>query len=152
MGDGFRKSLDIVTKGLYFKKIKFKSGSKVFDWEIPKEWNIDDAYISDSNNNKFCEFKKNNLHIVGYSIPINKILNLKELKKNLHFLKKLPKAIPYVTSYYKKRWGFCIKYSEFKKLKTGKYKVHIKSKFKNGNLVIGEKLIKGKSKKEILFS
>ncbi len=152
MGKGFRKSLDIITGGLNFKKIKFKSGTKVFDWKIPKEWNIDDAYISDSNNKKFCEFKKNNLHIVGYSTPINKILNFKDLKKNLYFIKKLPNAIPYVTSYYKKRWGFCIKYSEFKKLKKGKYKVYINSKFTNGNLIIGEKLIKGKSKKEILFS
>lgn len=152
MGEGFRKSLDIVTKGLHFKKIKFKSGTKVFDWEIPKEWNIYDAYISDPTNKRFCEFKKNNLHIIGYSAPINKILNLKELKKNLYFLKKLPNAVPYVTSYYKKRWGFCIKYNEFKKLKKGKYKVYINSKFTNGNLVIGEKLIKGKSKKEMLFS
>ena len=152
MGEGFRKSLDIITKGLHFKKIIFQSGTKVFDWKIPKEWNIDDAYILDPANKKFCEFKKNNLHIVGYSSPVNKILNLKKLKKNLHFLKKLPNAIPYVTSYYKRRWGFCIKYNEFKKLKTGKYKVYINSKFTNGNLVIGEKLIKGKSKKEMLFS
>ena len=89
MGEGFRKSLDIVTKGLHFKRIKFKSGTKVFDWEIPKEWNIYDAYISDPTNKRFCEFKKNNLHIIGYSAPINKILNLKELKKKPLFFKKI---------------------------------------------------------------
>ena len=152
MGSGFRKSLDIITKGLNFKKIKFKSGQKVYDWQIPKEWNIKEGYILDPNNRKLCNFKENNLHVIGYSSAINKILNLDDLKKKLYSLKKLPNAIPYVTSYYKKRWGFCIKYNQLKKLKPGKYKVYINSKFSNGNLVVGEKVIRGKSKKEILFS
>ena len=117
MGKGFRKSLEIITEGLNFKKIKLKTGTKVFDWKIPKEWNIDDGYISNLNNEKFCDFKKNNLHVIGYSTPINKVISFNKLKKNLFYLKKLPHAIPYVTSYYKKRWGFCIQYSEFKKLK-----------------------------------
>ena len=93
----------------YFKKINrdfkiksYRSGNKYFDWKIPLEWNINDAYIQDDNGNKFCEFKKNNLHLVGYSQRINKELSFKELKKKIYFDKLYPNSIPYVTSYYKK--------------------------------------------------
>ena len=122
------------------------------DWKIPLEWSIKEAFIITPNKKKICDFKKNNLHVVNYSEPVKKTLSLNNLKKKLHFIKELPNAIPYITSYYKKRWGFCIKYSEYKKLKKGNYHVYINSKFKNGKLVVGEKLLKGKSKKEILFS
>lgn len=152
MGNGFRKSLKILTKDLNFNFIKIKTNTKVFDWKIPLEWNITDAFILTPKKKKICEFKKNNLHIMGYSTPINKIIDFAELKKNIYYLKKLPTAIPYITSYYKKRWGFSMSYKEYQKLKDGKYKVYINSSLKKGNLVIGEKLIKGKSKKEILFS
>ena len=152
MGIGFRKSLKILTKNLNFNFIKVETNTKVFDWKIPEEWNISDAFILTPKKKKICEFKKNNLHIMGYSIPINKIIDFEELKKNIFYIKKLPEAVPYITSYYKKRWGFGIKYKDYKKLKKGKYKVYINSSFKKGNLIIGEKLIKGKSRKEILFS
>jgi len=152
MGDGFRKSLKILTKDLNFNFIKIKTNTKVFDWKIPEEWNISNAFILTPQKEKICDFKKNNLHIMGYSIPIDKIMSFEELKKNIYYIKKLPEAIPYITSYYKKRWGFSIRYKDYKKLKNGKYKVYVNSSFKKGNLVIGEKLIKGKSKKEILFS
>lgn len=152
MGNGFRKSLKILTKDLNFNFIKIKTNTKVFDWKIPEEWNISNAFILTPQRKKICDFKKNNLHIMGYSIPINKIMSFEELKKNIYYIKKLPEAIPYITSYYKKRWGFSIRYKDYKKLKNGKYKVYVNSSFKKGNLVIGEKLIKGKSKKEILFS
>lgn len=152
MGEGFRESLKILTKNLNFKFIKFKTGTKVGDWKIPLEWNISDAFIIKPDGKKICDFKKNNLHVVGYSQPVKKRLDLKELKKNIYFEKKLPNAVPYVTSYYKKRWGFCMTYDEYKKLQKGKYEIQINSSFTPGELVIGEKLIKGKSKKEILFS
>ena len=91
------------------KILKFKSGKKIFDWKIPQEWIIKDAYIKHiKSNKKFAEFKKNNLHLVGYSMPQKKIIDLKNLKKNIHVLDKIPNAIPYVTSYYKKNWGFCM--------------------------------------------
>ena len=90
------------------KILKFKSGKKVFDWKIPQEWIIKDAYIKHiKSNKKFAEFKKNNLHLVGYSKSQKKIIDLKDLKKKIHVLDKIPNAIPYVTSYYKKNWGFC---------------------------------------------
>jgi aminopeptidase-like protein len=152
-GDGnaetIKKIKKIITK---IRILKFKSGSKVFDWTVPKEWNVKDAYILDPQKKKICDFKKNNLHLVGYSQPIKKNLNLSSLKKYLFSLDKIPDAIPYITSYYDKIWGFCISKNQLKKLKKGNYKVLIDSSFKNGNLIVGEYVKKGKSKKEILFS
>ena len=100
---------------LYIKKyignlnlLKFKSGLKVYDWRIPKEWNVKDAYILDKYNNKIIDFKKNNLHLVGYSTPQNKFLRKSKILKHIHSISKQPNAIPYVTSYYKDYWGFCV--------------------------------------------
>ncbi len=158
-GDGVKKTLNIIKKEFPKLKIKkFKSGTKVFDWNIPEEWNVKDAYIIDKYNNKIIDFKKNNLHLVGYSIPIKKNITKKELFKNLFFLKNQPKAIPYITSYYKRRWGFCISYNEYKILdkrysSSDKFKIYINSSLnKKGNLNYGELILKGKSKKEILIS
>ncbi len=152
-GNGVRKTLKDIKKILPQIKIKkFKSGDKVFDWKIPLEWNVHDAYIIKPDGKKICKYSDNKLHLVGYSVPINKVLNKKQLLAKLHSLPKLKNAIPYVTSYYKKDWGFCIKHSEKLKLKKGNYKVFIDSKHKKGELNYGEIFIKGKSKKEILFS
>ncbi|MDA7473159.1 DUF4910 domain-containing protein [Candidatus Pelagibacter ubique] len=158
-GKGLLKSLRIIKKELPKLKIKkIKSGTKVFDWNVPNEWNVDDAYILDKNNNKIIDFKKNNLHLVGYSIPINKLVSKNELLKNLNFIKKQPNAIPYVTSYYKKKWGFSVAYNKFKKIKKNYsnkdiFRVVIKSSLnQNGHLNYGELILKGKSRKEILIS
>lgn len=152
-GEGIIKTLSYFEKiNKDFKRIKFKTGKKVFDWQIPKVWNIHDAYIEHSSGKKFAEFKKNNLHILGYSQSINKNLKKKELLKNIFTSKKNKYAIPYVTSYYKKKWGFCISENEKKKLPEGKYRVYINSKFSNGNLELSHALLKGKSNKEIFFS
>ena len=158
-GKGVRETLNIIQKELPKLKIKkFKSGAKVFDWNIPEEWNVTDAYVIDKYNNKIIDFKKNNLHVVGYSIPTKKNISKKELFKNLYFLKNQPKAIPYITSYYKRRWGFCISYNEYKILDkryslNDKFKVVINSNLnKKGNLNYGELILTGKSKKEILIS
>ena len=158
-GFGVKKTLNIIQKELPKLKIKkFKSGTKVFDWNIPEEWNVTDAYVIDKYNNKIIDFKKNNLHLVGYSIPIKKNITKKELFKNLYFLKNQPKAIPYITSYYKRTWGFCISYNDYKILDkryslNDKFKIVINSNLnKKGNLNYGELILKGKSKKEILIS
>jgi len=135
------------------KILKFKSGKKIFDWKIPQEWIIKDAYIKHiKSNKKFAEFKKNNLHLVGYSMPQKKIIDLKNLKKNIHVLDKIPNAIPYVTSYYKKNWGFCMSKNMLNKLPKGKYLANIESEFKNGYMNGAHALLKGKVRKEILFS
>jgi len=152
-GEGVVKTLNFVKSKLPKIKIKkIRSGSKVFDWKVPYVWNIKDAYIKNSRGNKIIDYKNNNLHVVGYSTSINKKLNLYELKKKLHTLKNIHEAIPYRTTYYKKDWGFCIQYEKFKKLKKDNYQVYIDSKFTKGFLNYGELLLKGKSKKEILFS
>lgn len=136
--------------------IKFvNSGSKAFDWTVPPEWNINDAYVIDlKTGKKVIDFKSHNLHIMGYSEPVNREVPFKELEKKLYFLKDKPNAIPYITSYYKKDWGFCLSYNDYLKLdKKSKFKVFIDSEFKeDGNLSYGELLIKGEVEEEIFFS
>ena len=152
-GEGTRKTLSFFEKiNPEFKRKKYRSGAKVFDWEIPNEWNIEDAYIQHSTGKKFAEFKKNNLHIVGYSEPINKYISKEKLLKKIYSLKNQPSFIPYVTSYYNKDWGFCMSENDKKKLPRGKYKIVIKSSLKKGFLELSDCILKGKSKKEIFFS
>tara|TARA_A100001015_G_scaffold255154_1_gene296422 strand:+ start:3755 stop:5023 length:1269 start_codon:yes stop_codon:yes gene_type:complete len=151
-GKGVDETLSIIKKDLPIKILNFKSGSKVFDWEIPKVWEIKNAWLKNDKKEKILDFKDNNLHVVGYSKYVNQNISFKNLKKKIHYLKKKPHAIPYVTSYYKKDWGFCLEYKKFKKLKKGTYKAFIDAKFKKGDLKIGELVIKGNSKKEILLS
>ena len=157
-GKGIRKTLFIIKQ--QFPKLKIRSissGTRVFDWTVPKEWNVSDAYILDSNNKKIVDFKKNNLHLIGYSVPINKFISKSELFKHLHTLKDNPVAIPYITSYYKRYWGFCINYKDYNYIKRNytkdeRFKVVIKSELKEGFLRYGELVIKGKSSQEILIS
>lgn len=151
-GKGYRKSIKLLSKYVPFKFINYKSGKKIYSWLVPKEWNIDDAYVLDQKGKKVIDFKKNNLSVVYYSQPINKTLNLKNLNKNLYSIKNKPNLIPYVTSYYQKNWGFCIKEKERKKLVEQKYKAIIKTSFTNGKVQIGLAKLKGKSKKTILIS
>ena len=116
-GKGLRKTLNFFKKEFPKMKIqKIKSGTKVFDWVIPKEWEVKQAYISDLNGKKIVDYKNSNLHIVGYSNPINKTLSFAELNKHLYSIPKQPNAIPYITSYYNKTWGFCLKDKIRKKL------------------------------------
>jgi len=153
-GPGIKKTLTYFEKiNKDFKRIKFKTGSKIFDWKVPYEWHIHDAYLLHlKSKKKYANFKKNNLHLVNFSEKIDKILTLEQLKKKIHTNKKLENAIPYVTSYYKKTWGFCMEEKEFKKLPEGKYRAYIDSDFKKGHLELSHALIKGSSKKEIFFS
>ena len=158
-GSGVRKTLMLIKKefpNLIIKNIR--SNKKVFDWTIPPEWNLKSAHISDKYGKKIVDVKNNPLHIVSYSLPFNSEISKKKLEKKFYYLKKQPSAIPYVTSYYKKRWGFCITYNQFKNFlknykKTDKFKIFINSHFNNkGYLNYGELLLRGKSKKEILIS
>ncbi len=153
-GKGVNQTLKILKSyNNKLKIIKFKSGTKVFDWTIPKEWVVSDAWIKDDKGKKIINFNKNNLHLVGYSTSIKKKLFFKQFVKKLHTHKNQPNAIPYVTSYYKKNWGFCLTYNQLKKInKTKKYEIYINSKFKKGFLNCAEIYLPGKSKKEILFS
>jgi len=119
---------------------------------VPQEWYVNDAYIITPSGKKICNFKENNLHLLGYSIPIQKKINLKELQKYLYSIPEQPSAIPYVTSYYEERWGFCLSQNERDLLEEGDYLVFIDTKLFNGSLTYGEIFIKGQSDKEIFLS
>ena len=152
-GKGIRESLRVIKKILPKLKIySIKSGTKVFDWQVPLEWEINEGWIKKPDGKKICDLKNNNLHVISYSTPINKKVSLEQLKKNLFSIPKMPNAIPYVTTYYKRNWGFCLTNNEKIKLKKGTYEVFIDSKLFKGCLNYGELLIKGKSKKEIFLS
>lgn len=153
-GEGNRETLRYFSKiNPVFKILKFRSGLKVFDWKIPYEWSVKKAYIKNIKNGKiYANFKKNNLHLVGYSIPKKIKISFNQLKKKIYVEKKNPTAIPYVTSYYKKDWGFCLPYNELKKMNNGTYEVNIDTEFKKGHLEVAHALLNGKSKKEIMFT
>ncbi len=151
-GNGVRETLDRIKKHIPLKTHEVPTGTKVFDWEVPKEWNIQDAFILDEDGNKIVDFKENNLHVVGYSIPVDKWLTLAELQEHLHSLPEQPDAIPYVTSYYKEYWGFCISHNQRKSLKEGRYRVVINSELKDGHLTYGEYIIPGKTQQEVFLS
>ena len=152
-GHGTRKTLE------YLKDINpelnihsFKSGLKVFDWEIPDEWNIYDAYIEHESGQKFAEFSKNNLHILGYSNACNMEVTLSELLPHIYTQPDQPDVIPYVTSYYEDRWGFCMSENDKQKLPDGKYRVIIDATKGAGSLELADLIINGQSNKEIFFS
>jgi len=152
-GDGVRHTLEIIKELLPNLEIQSAlSGTPCFDWNVPKEWWIRDAYIVTPSGKKIANFKENNLHIVGYSTPQRLKLPLEELKKHIYTLPSMPDAIPYVTSYYKESWGFCISHDEFCALDEGEYEVVIDSELFEGVMNYGELLIKGDSEKEILIS
>lgn len=152
-GSGVKQTLDCIkTEVSELKVKKFKSGTKVYDWKIPNEWGVDYAYIIDPDGVRICDFSENNLHLVGYSISVEKKLKLNDLLPFLHTLPEQPDAIPYITSYYKEAWGFCLSQNQKNSLKDGVYEVKISTSNKPGNLLIGEIYIPGKNKNEVFFS
>jgi aminopeptidase-like protein len=152
-GNGLRESFKVLSDLIPLKLTEVPSGTAVFDWVVPNEWNINDAYIITPEGKKICDFKINNLHVVNYSTPVNQEIGYEELIKHLYTLERLPDAIPYITSYYKEKWGFCLSKKEFDALpKTGSYKVLIDSELKPGSLTYGECILKGDTRDEVLFS
>lgn len=151
-GDGVRKTHKIISTYVPLKTYEIPSGEKVFDWVIPKEWNINDAYVIDPQGNKIIDFKKSNLHILNYSIPINKKITLEELKTHLHTLPNQPDVIPYLTTYYNEDWGFCITHNQLLELKEGEYHVVIDTTLQNGSLTYSEYFLKGKTSHEVIIS
>ena len=152
-GDGVRQTLKVIQEIIPPLEIfEVLSGTNVFDWTVPPEWEVKQAYIISPTGKKFCDFERNNLHLVGYSAPINKTVSLKELQDHLYSLPEQPTAIPYITSYYEERWGFCISHFEREKLVDGDYQVVIESSFFNGVLNYGEVLIRGETEEEVFLS
>ncbi len=154
-GKGNLKTLEIIKKITNIKIKKIPSEKKVYDWTIPKEWTVDEAWVKNTRTKeKIIDFEKNNLHLLNYSSNYKGIINSSKLKKKLHFHTKLKNAVPYKTSYFQKNWGFCVDQNTYKKIlkSKDKFEVKIRTKFTKGNLIYGEQIIPGKSKHEILIS
>jgi aminopeptidase-like protein len=152
-GDGLRRSFEIIKEIIPLTLHEVSSGSNVYDWTVPDEWNINDAYILTPDGKKIAEFKKNNLHVVNYSVPVDMQCSFPELEPHLFYRKDIPDAVPYVTSYYKRQWGFCIDYNTWQTLpREGTYRVVIDSTLKPGSLTYGDLLVPGDSEDELLFS
>jgi len=152
-GEGVRETLRLIQELLPDMQIHaVPSGTKCFDWTVPQEWQISEAYIEDSTGHRIIDFKNHNLHVVSYSTPVDEVLDLDQLQEHLHSLPHMPNAIPYVTSYYADRWGFCLTHEQRESLKPGRYRAVIKSKKFDGVLNYGELILKGASKDEVFLS
>lgn len=153
-GDGNRESIEILKELLDLEVTEVPSGTQCFDWNVPPEWNIKEAWIKNSKGEKIVDFADTNLHILGYSVPFQGTLSYSELKEHLYTLPDQPELIPYLCSYYKERWGFCLSHNQFLELdKNDTYEVFINSSLDpNGSMTIAEAVIKGKTEKEILIS
>jgi len=151
-GAGIRKTLVIIQTRIPMEMFEVPTGTPVFDWTIPKEWNIRDAYIRDSSGKKIVDFKQHNLHVLNYSTPIHATMSLADLKPHLFTLPDHPDWIPYRTSYYQEKWGFCLSHSQMQALKEGQYEVCIDSSLEDGHLSYGECFLPGSSSDEVLIS
>jgi aminopeptidase-like protein len=155
-GDGVRETFEYIHQILPNLKIhEVPSGTQAFDWTVPDEWNIWDAYVADETGKRIIDFKENNLHVVGYSEPVDTTLPFFELDKHLYSLPDQPNAIPYVTSYYKRRWGFCVSENQRALLRQNperQYHVQIDSTLEPGALTYGELILPGDSREEVLLS
>lgn len=151
-GEGVRETLKIIEEYIPIKITEVPTGTKILDWNVPKEWNIRDAYIKDDSGKKIVDFKKSNLHVLNYSAPIHKKIGLNELKEHLYTLPDYPDWTPYLTSYYSENWGFCMPHNLYEQLHEGEYEVLIDSTLEDGHLTYGELFIKGESEDEVLLS
>ncbi|MFM7727665.1 MAG: DUF4910 domain-containing protein [Flavobacteriales bacterium] len=152
-GNGVRESLNIISEIIPLQIHEIPTGTQVLDWTIPNEWNIDEAYIIAPNGKRVADMNVNNLHIVSYSMPVEGEFTWEELSPHLHTLPSMPDAIPYITSYYKENWGFCISHNEWLSLpREGTYKVIVKSTLKPGSLTYGEAILPGETQEEVFFS
>lgn len=152
-GRGNRGTLDILREGLPALEIRsVPSGTRCFDWTVPPEWDVEEAWIEGPDGDRVVDLADHTLHLVGYSTPVEATLSLEELQEHLHSLPDQPDAIPYVTSYYQERWGFCIQHSRRERLRPGSYKVRIRSSLRAGEMVYGELLLPGRSKREVLLT
>ncbi len=152
-GHGVRETMEILREQLpELQVFEVPTGTRCFDWVVPKEWNIRDAYIIDPLGRKIVDFAETNLHVVSYSMPVDMEIDLDELQLHLHSLPDQPRAVPYVTSYYKESWGFCMANEVRETLVPGRYRIRIDSELKIGSLTYGEMLLPGESDSEILIS
>jgi aminopeptidase-like protein len=151
-GNGLRETLLKLRQHIPLFLHEIPSGTQVFDWTIPKEWNIRDAWVKNSAGERVIDFHNSNLHIVNYSVPIHRRMSLEELKPHLFTLPDYPDWIPYRTTYYEETWGFCLTHRQFQELREDEYEVQIDSSLEDGHLTYGEYYLPGESSDEVLFS
>jgi aminopeptidase-like protein len=151
-GDGLRQTLAILQRRIPLLVHEVPSGTPVLDWTVPQEWNIRDAYVANAQGQRVVDFRKSNLHVVNYSVPVKGTFPLSELKKRIHSLPDRPDWIPYRTSYYQEDWGFCMAHRDLERLTEGSYEVVIDSTLSPGSLSYGELYLPGESTEEVLFS
>jgi len=151
-GNGLRETLRRIGEKIAIQIHEVPSGTAVFDWIVPREWNIREAYIKNSQGERVLDFQRSNLHVVNYSIPVRRKLSLRDLREHLHSVPDHPDWIPYRTSYYRETWGFCISQRELDALPEGEYEAVIDSSLEDGHLSYGELLLPGETQEEILVS
>jgi aminopeptidase-like protein len=151
-GDGFRQTLARLKKDIPVEVHEVSSGTRVFDWTVPKEWNIRDAYVKNSSGERVIDFRQHNLHVVNYSVPVHRKMSLAQLRPYLHTLPDQPDWIPYRTSYYKEEWGFCLPHRQLEAMREDEYEVCIDSTLRDGHLTYGECHLKGVLAEEVLVS
>jgi aminopeptidase-like protein len=151
-GNGLRQTLRAIKAQIPLELFEVPTGTQVFDWTVPKEWNIQDAYVKNSAGERVIDFQKSNLHVVNYSVPIHQSMPLAELKQHLFTLPNQPDWIPYRTSYYKETWGFCLTQRQLDSLPDGQYEVVIDSTLEDGSLTYGECFLPGESQEEVILS
>src|SRR5438552_11103470 len=151
-GDGVRQTLDIIRARIPLSVREVPTGTPVFDWTVPREWNVKDAYIKNARGERVVDFQRSNLHVLNYSAPVKKTVSLAELKGHLYSLPDHPDWIPYRTSYYQERWGFCLSHHDLLRLTDDAYEVCIDSSLAPGALTYGEYYLRGERAEEVLFS
>jgi aminopeptidase-like protein len=151
-GDGVRQTLTSLKRHIPLQVYEIPSGTRVYDWTVPKEWNIRDAYIQDLQGKRLVDFQSCNLHVVSYSVPVKKKVSLAELQAHVFTMPEHPDSIPYRTSYYKESWGFCLSHHQLQDLKDDEYEIMIDSSLHDGHLTYGEYYLRGETEEEVLIS
>lgn len=151
-GDGMRKTFEILAKQLPIEINEVATGTPVFDWTVPREWNIRDAYVKDLSGRRVVDFQRSNLHVTSYSVPVHGRFSLAELKEHVFTLPEQPDLIPYRTSYYAERWAFCMSERQLASLQDAEYEVCIDSALEDGSLTYAEVLLPGLVPEEVLIS
>jgi aminopeptidase-like protein len=151
-GEGVRQSLRLLQEIIPLELQEVPTGTQVFDWTVPKEWNIRDAYIKNAAGERVVDFRRNNLHVLNYSVPVHRTMSLAELRSHLFTLPETPDWVPYRTSYYRETWGFCLSHRQLESMAEGEYEIRIDSTLEAGHLTYGEYRIPGATDDEVLIS
>lgn len=151
-GDGVRQTLKRLQQWIPVTLHEVPSGTSIFDWTVPLEWNIRDAYIADRHGRRVVDFKAHSLHVVSYSRPVRARMSLQELREHVHTLPDYPDRIPYRTAYYKETWGFCLSHQQFLQLRDDEYDVCVDASLEKGHLTYGECYLPGRTEEEVLIS